>query len=167
MGNLYSHIPFEKHFPSEVIGTVIQHKVHVTVYTVPNPKAVVIFGLGSVMGIADNHQAIHDFAQEIGMYIVAFDHPGNGPDKNTKPTQSNVYENGLTVYDWIKSSTIYPPGLPMIMFGYSLGSAIVTHIAPICSALGFKTNSIFPTRGLWIVSIHFDIQKNVHINGER
>lgn len=62
---------------------------------------------------------------KMGYHILAVDYRGFG-DSDGWPTEIGLLEDGLVAYDWIRERS---KGLPIYIWGHSLGSAIAVRLA--------------------------------------
>ncbi|GMB10942.1 MAG: hypothetical protein NkDv07_0898 [Candidatus Improbicoccus devescovinae] len=92
-------------------------------------KYVIVFP-GNYMLASEMIPSVEPFLSE-GATIVAVDYPGYGSSKLRLPAlrlnQKKIYEAGDNIFDYV-NQTLGIPEQEMIIFGYSLGGAIASHV---------------------------------------
>lgn len=86
-----------------------------------------------VHGMAEHRERYHDFMDycaEQGLVVIIHDHRGHGASVKTKDDYGYFYQNGLEgIIQDVYQVTEYVrgrfPGLPLTLFGHSMGSLVV------------------------------------------
>jgi abhydrolase domain-containing protein 12 len=75
----------------------------------------------------------------MNVHVVTFDYRGFG-DSQCYPNETNIMEDGLLVWEWIKSQA--PPSTKIYLWGHSLGSGVTTHLTLHLQSIGFTPDGI-------------------------
>jgi len=70
---------------------------------------------------------LKELSAELSCDLISYDYAGYGKHKfldDVKPTEQNVYDDAQTVFEYVQQQ-----GLPIIIYGRSLGSAPAVYIA--------------------------------------
>lgn len=89
------------------------------------PIAVVLFCHGNYGNISYHDGAITSLVEE-GFAVLAWDYPGFGLSPGA-PTHAGIAQTGQTVFDHLLSG-IGLQGLPLVVFGSSIGSQVATKL---------------------------------------
>lgn len=92
-------------------------------YAAPAPgKPVILYYKGNADSFSSEHARFEAFTA-MGYGFLAFDYRGFPASPGTI-TQRHILDDALSAYDWLK-----PKGLPIVIWGRSLGSGPATYVA--------------------------------------
>lgn len=89
----------------------------------PAPKATLIYFYGNGGSLARSERRLWELSDTYGVDVVSVDYRGNGMSDG-EMSLKNMGEDSLRVFDAVQR-----PGVPTLVMGYSLGSAMAIHTA--------------------------------------
>ncbi|MBZ0255918.1 alpha/beta hydrolase [bacterium] len=99
-------------------------RLHGWYYPNPGARASLLFCHGQGGNVSWVMFRAKDYLS-LGLNVLTFDYRGYGKSGGI-PSENGTYLDAQAAFDWLKAQT---PGLPIIAHGWSLGSAIATHLA--------------------------------------
>lgn len=66
--------------------------------------------------------------EQLGCGIICVDYRGYGGSTG-EPSQAGLYADGEAVAEWVAKSGVVPTGDKVVLYGESIGSSVVTHMA--------------------------------------
>ncbi|HEY9718244.1 MAG TPA: alpha/beta hydrolase [Trichormus sp.] len=113
-------------------------KLHGWYFPVADAEKTLLVNHGNTGNIADLHVLISLLIQTDANVFV-YDYRGYGKSESRSTTKS-ICEDGLAAYDWLASEH---SGMPIILYGESLGGAVACHVAEHRSPSGVIVQSSF------------------------
>lgn len=109
----------------EIFLTTPDHiKIHCWYIPHENAKGCLLFCHGNMGNISHRMESIRQF-HSLEMNVMIFDYRGYGISEG-RLSEQGTYTDAETAYHWLKERE---PGLPIVIFGRSMGAAIATEIA--------------------------------------
>ena len=105
-------------------GTVLRgwHLQH------PQPKALLVYFFGNGDNAWAYSRHLHEIAHTYQLDVVALDYRGNGASTGTKRFD-NLRSDALRIFDELALPAAQQRGLPVLAWGYSMGSMPAIHLA--------------------------------------
>jgi alpha-beta hydrolase superfamily lysophospholipase len=101
-----------------------RNKLNAILFSVPNPKGVVLYHHGNSRNIQHWGQFYKDFTGR-GYHVLFYDYRGFGKSKGIL-TENSLYRDAANCHAYLSNRF---PHLAIYQFGRSLGSALATHLA--------------------------------------
>ncbi|KAM3968953.1 lysophosphatidylserine lipase ABHD12 [Aphomia sociella] len=104
-------------------------------------NTVVLYCHGNSNHRASPHRLqMYKVFQKSNFHVITFDYRGYGDSTRVRPTERGVVEDAFSVYSWLMES-LDPENKPtVLLWGHSLGTAVVSnmvaHMSELCRELG-------------------------------
>lgn len=137
----YSRVPPDLPLEEVLIQSPDNPKLHAWYCPAKNPRAVVLFAHGNAGNIADRAELIHTWNKQLGVTVLAFDYRGYGRSEG-EPTEAGLVDDARVARDWLAERV----GLSkhnIVLYGRSLGGAVVAELAASDGARGLILESTF------------------------
>ncbi|MBI1388572.1 MAG: alpha/beta fold hydrolase [bacterium] len=129
----------------------------------PEARASLLFCHGNAGNISYRLEALRQF-HSLALNVFIFDYRGYGVSRG-RLSEKGTYLDAAAAYEWLKGKT---PGLPLVVFGRSLGAATAVDVASAqrpdalifesgftsIPGLGREIYPMLPVK--WVSAIHYD-----------
>ncbi|CAH2061803.1 unnamed protein product, partial [Iphiclides podalirius] len=104
-------------------------------------NTVVLYCHGNSNHRASPHRLhMYKVFQVLNFHVITFDYRGYGDSTHVRPTEKGVVEDTFHVYSWILDSVSRERKPKILLWGHSLGTAVVAHLtaymSQLCDKLG-------------------------------
>ncbi|XP_063835413.1 lysophosphatidylserine lipase ABHD12-like [Ostrinia nubilalis] len=104
-------------------------------------NTVVLYCHGNSNHRASPHRLqMYKVFQELNFHVITFDYRGYGDSTRVRPTERGVVEDALQVYAWLLDSLTTVNRPKVLLWGHSLGTAVVSnmaaHLPELCKCAG-------------------------------
>ncbi|XP_059045902.1 lysophosphatidylserine lipase ABHD12-like [Achroia grisella] len=106
-------------------------------------NTIVLYCHGNSNHRASPHRVqMYKVFQKMNFHVIAFDYRGYGDSTRVRPTERGVVEDALKVYSWLNDSLDPDTRPAVLLWGHSLGTAVVanmiSHMSELCTNLDMK-----------------------------
>ncbi|KAI5638250.1 serine aminopeptidase, s33 domain-containing protein [Phthorimaea operculella] len=107
--------------------STVERRLHNDLTTTANTIVMYCHGNSNHRASPQRSQMYKVF-QELNYHVISFDYRGYGDSTTVKPTEAGVVEDTLEVYRWLRSTISTEKRPKVIMWGHSLGTAVVANM---------------------------------------
>lgn len=133
-----SWLPPGQHCQDIWFSSATGAKLHGWYFPVAGARKNILINHGNTGNIADLHVLL-SLLLKTGANVFVYDYRGYGKSEG-RSTTLGICQDGIAAYDWLVQEH---PGMPIILYGESLGGAVASHVAEHRTPAGVILQSAF------------------------